>query len=42
VGLKQAAKQLKENGFTNHAYKVNEKLADMVLLEIEKKVALEM
>jgi hypothetical protein len=31
----------KESGFTNHTYKANEKLADMVLLEIEKKVALE-
>ena len=41
VGLKQSAKQLKESGFTSHTYKANEKLADMVLLEIEKKVALE-
>ena len=41
MGLKQTAKQLKESGFTNHSYKANEKLADMVLLELEKKVALE-
>ena len=41
VGLKQSAKQLKESGFTNHIYNTNEKLAGMVLLEIEKKVALE-
>ena len=41
VGLKQSAKKLKESGFTNHIYNTNEKLAGMVLLEIEKKVALE-
>jgi len=36
VGLKQTAKQLKENGFTS--YETNEKLADMVLVELENKV----
>ena len=41
VGLKQSAKQLKESRFTNHTYIANEKLADMVLVELEKKVALE-
>jgi UDP-N-acetylglucosamine 2-epimerase len=39
VGLKQTAKQLKENGFTS--YETNEKLADMVLVELENKVAAE-
>ena len=39
VGLKQTAKQLKENGFTS--YTANEKLADMVLVELENKVAAE-
>ena len=39
VGLKQSAQQLKENGFTQHNYQANEKLADMVLAEIENKVA---
>ena len=41
VGLKQSAQQLKENGFTQHNYQANEKLADMVLAEIENKVAAE-
>ncbi|MDA7699440.1 hypothetical protein N8789_00660 [bacterium] len=41
VGLKHSAKQLKENGFTEHNYQANEKLADMVLAEIENKVAAE-
>ena len=41
VGLKQSAQQLKENGFTQHNYEANEKLADMVLIEIENKVAAE-
>ena len=41
VGLKHSAKQLKENGFTEHNYQANEKLADMVLEELENKVAAE-
>ena len=41
VGLKQSAQQLKENGFTQHNYQANEKLADMVLEELENKVAAE-
>jgi UDP-N-acetylglucosamine 2-epimerase len=39
VGLKQTAKQLKENGFAS--YTANEKLANMVLVELENKVAAE-
>ena len=39
VGLKQSAEQLKENGFAS--YTANEKLADMVLVELENKVAAE-
>jgi UDP-N-acetylglucosamine 2-epimerase len=38
VGLKQTAQQLKENGFTSHTYQANERLADMVLEELENKV----
>ena len=41
VGLKQTAKQLKDNGFTEHNYRANEKLAEMVLAELENKVAAE-
>jgi hypothetical protein len=36
VGLKRTAQQLKENGFSS--YQANEKLADMVLVELENKV----
>ena len=36
VGLKQSAEQLKENGFAS--YTANEKLANMVLVELENKV----
>ena len=36
VGLKQTAKQLKGNGFSS--YEANEKLASMVLVELENKV----
>jgi|TARA_B110000908_G_scaffold101236_1_gene119361 hypothetical protein len=39
VGLKQSAEQLKENGFAS--YTANEKLANMVLVELENKVAAE-
>ena len=36
VGLKRTAQQLKENGLSS--YQANEKLADMVLVELENKV----
>ena len=39
VGLKQSAEQLKENGFASNI--ANEKLANMVLVELENKVAAE-
>ena len=39
VGLKRTAQQLKENGFSS--YQANEKLADMVLVELENKIAAE-
>ena len=39
VGLKQSARELKENGFAS--YTANEKLANMVLVELENKVAAE-
>jgi hypothetical protein len=35
-GLKRTAQQLKENGFSS--YQANEKLADMVYVELENKI----
>ena len=42
VGLKKAADELEENGFVNINYHNNKKLAEMVLGQIEGKVAKEL
>ena len=42
VGIKKSADELEENGFTSINYVTNKKLAEMVLEQIEGKVAEEL